>query len=150
MSQLGLIITSLQNTEYQMFDNAINSALSNSISVISQFGVSREARQVQCVCEMKIEQEEVLLLSISGECTVTISPESWSAIDNGTLEQKSITLSKEWAAHILTILIGAIRGMFVVRTANTPFSLMVIPLINPFDLIENDFVFSFPETSEEA
>ena len=67
-----------------------------------------------------------------------IVAETWNnyLADDG----KSIILPKEYACHLVAIAVGTTRGILHAKTESTRFNELIVPLIFPDDLIEDDLV----------
>lgn len=93
-------------------------------------------RIVACSCMVKYEGKTSPFLIIEVGLLFEVEKDSWESI----IKTNQISLPKETALHMMSLTVGASRGVLHSETKNTDFNRLVLPSINLTKIIESDIV----------
>jgi len=106
-----------------------------------KFGVNVQENTVAQFSKFTFEQEGKPIMIIEVSCHFAIEPENFKSINNTELNQ--VVLPQEFAAHIVTITVGATRGVLHTKVENTIFNQFLIPLVNVTEVVTEDVIIKY-------
>lgn len=108
-----------------------------------QYNAETDKRMVRCLASFEYKQNDITQLILSVQTVFEFAPESWSAMYQ--LQSDSWVLPAGLLQHMADITIGSARGILAVRAEEKGFPRVVLPLISPAQVIQNNI--SFPRTA---
>ena len=98
-----------------------------------------EKKLIACSCLVKYEGKSSPFLILEVGMLFEVENESWERI----IGQDQFVLPKETAYHMLSLMVGAARGILHSETKNTDFNRLILPSINLTKVIDSDIVQPF-------
>ena len=113
--------------------NKTDITIENSISV----KLSIETKKIVLINTIFYLNKEEKLLKLKSSLYFKIPDDSW----DGLIVDNTIIIPKENIQHLGIIVTGTSRGILIAKTANTPFSRLILPPIKINDLLHEDIKF---------
>ncbi len=138
----------LMDVEEIQFQNLTNGWPEGELQVSNQmqFQAETDKRILRCKANFEYKKNDITQLLLTVQTTFDFAPESWSQMYN--LDDDAWILPAGLMQHIADITIGASRGILAVRTADQGLPHVIIPLVNPAQIVRANF--KFPRTPQQA
>jgi hypothetical protein len=98
-----------------------------------------EQKIIACSCLVKYEGKSSPFLILEVGMLFEIENDSWERI----IGKNQFILPKETAYHMMSLMVGAVRGILHSETKNTDFNRLILPSINLTKDIDRDIVQPF-------
>lgn len=96
-------------------------------------------RTLKCLARFEFKKNDITMLMLDVQTVFEFARESWSALYN--LQQDSWILPAGLMQHLADITIGAARGILAIRTQEAGFPRVMLPLINPGQMMNQNIRF---------
>ena len=100
------------------------------------FNCDTEHRILRCLARFEFKKNDITQLMLDVQSVFEFAREGWSAMYN--LQQDSWILPAGLMQHLTDITIGAARGILAVRTEESGFPRVMLPLLNPQQIIRQN------------
>lgn len=101
-----------------------------------QFNSDNDKRIVRCTAHFEYKKNDITMLILAVQTVYEFSRESWSAMYQ--LQDDSWVLPAGLLQHLADITINSSRGILSVRCEDAGFPRVVLPLMNPAQVIRNN------------
>ena len=103
------------------------------------YAADTEQRVVRCTTSIEFKQNDITQLILKVQAIFEFERQGWSAMYN--LNEDAWILPCGLVQHLADITIGATRGVLAVRTQENGIKNIVLPLIHPSQIINNNLRF---------
>ena len=135
MKKIGFNLNKINTLQFAIIEDAFNTDIDEfNIETNLGYGVDSENGSILSLVKIQFEQKNIPFLIIEVSCEFDVVDDFWKEFDSN----KSITIPKEFIAHLAMITVGTTRGILHEKTKNTKFNEFVLPTINVAAMIEKD------------
>ena len=139
--QIGFFLRGIKTEQYATLENDFNDKAPVGGGLQVKFGVNLQENTIAQFSKFLFEQEGKPIMVIEVSCHFGIEPESFKSIINTELKQ--VVLPQEFASHIVTITVGATRGILHSKVENTKYNQFIIPLVDVTEVIKEDAIIKY-------
>ncbi len=109
------------------------------MSVGLKFGMYEAERMIAVFVKVQFEnQGKVYLLAELGH-HYQLAPETWGSMKS---EDGKLTVPKSFAAHLVVLTIGTLRGFLHAKTESTTLNVLILPTVNVTEMVTKDLELS--------
>lgn len=129
-------IRKIRTTQFAIFQEKYDSVNGNTCAQVQfTFGFSEE-NGVQCISEFTYDQNETTIMKLELVCEFDISKQGKETI------KETGKIDADFLRYIATIATGTARGVIHAKTEGTAINDIVLPPINLYETITEDFILS--------
>ncbi|MFN8366667.1 MAG: hypothetical protein U0Y96_05435 [Candidatus Kapaibacterium sp.] len=129
---------SIQTEQFALFPQRIENVNEFDVRVHQNIGYNLDTSSIAIQIRFELVQNNYIVALIQSVCSYSIEPKSWANMfDNNT-----IVLPRDFVIHIVSLTIGAIRGIFHAKTEGTVYNGFILPPIDLITLVPSDVVLS--------
>ena len=121
--------------QFALIEDVYNSSVKTNMGINLKFGLDRENKYVAAFVKVQFEQKGKAFLIVEVGNHFKINKASWIEFNKPT---DNIVLPRGFAAHLVMLTIGTLRGVLHAKTENTEFNKFLLPTINVMELIKED------------
>lgn len=108
------------------------------------YGMDKNLRFIGTSIKLQFEANNSPFIILNVSCEFEIEEDTWNqSIDNAS---NSISFSRNFLLHLVSITVGTARGILYTKTENTPFNKYILPTIDINGLVEEDQTFQLDES----
>lgn len=136
ITQIGFQLNNITTEQFAIIEDAYDKAIDNAnMSISLKFGLNKEDKFVASFVKVQFEQNDKAFLVIEVGNHFKINDTSWQDIKSS---EDTVLLPRGFAAHLVMLTIGTLRGVLHNKTENTEFNKFILPTINVMELIKSD------------
>ena len=138
---IGFAFRGIKTEQFAIVENDFDNKTPVGGGLQVKFGVNVQECTVAQFSRFTFEQDGKPIMIIEVSCHFAIEPENFKSINNPELNQ--VVLPKEFAAHLVSITVGATRGVLHTKVENTIFNQFLIPLVNVTEVVREDVIIKY-------
>lgn len=133
---IGFQLKKITTEQFAIIDEALDRSNSEiNMSIGLKFGLDAENNIIASFVKIQFEQNKVPFIIVEIANHFGIENSAW---DNFSKKENVIIIPKGFAAHLVMLTIGTLRGVLHCKTENTEFNQFILPTINVTELILKD------------
>lgn len=134
---IGYQLKSISSNQFAIIDDLYTHSETPKLDASFSFAFENERGIVSCRAKFSFYGSKGLFMIIEGSCHFDIEPASWKEMvqDDGRVK-----IEKNFATHISSLTIGTVRGMLHAKTEQTIYNLIIIPVINVEEFMNEDVI----------
>ncbi len=109
------------------------------LSVGLKFGMNDTERLIAAFVKVQFVNNGKIFLLVEIGHHYMIEPQAWQTLKP---EGQKLTLPKSFAAHLVVLAIGSMRGYLHAKTENTSLSQLILPTVNVNEMVISDIELS--------
>lgn len=136
-TQVGFALKGIKTEQFAIFEENYAPKKVTGLGTELQFKLDQKNKQIGVFLGFEFMQGKKVFLKIVVSCHFKIEESSWSSF----VQENSLTVPKEFLAHLAMITTGTTRGVLFAKTEATPFSKFIVPTLNVAEMIKEDASF---------
>jgi len=134
--KIGFQLNKITTEQFAIIQDAYdNTSEEVNMTISLNFGINKDDKFIASFVKVQFEQKEKAFLIVEVGNHFKINEASWIELNKPT---DKIVLPRGFAAHLVMLTIGTLRGVIHCKTDNTEFNKYILPTINVMDLIKDD------------
>ncbi len=113
-----------------------------------QFNADTAQRVVLCNLNVEYKKNDLTQLLFGTQVVIEFSRESWSALYQ--LQGDQWVVPAELACHLADLTLGAARGMLSVKSEEAGLPRLILPLLNPHQVVRGNLLFPRQRSASEV
>jgi len=131
--------------QFAILEGIYNPKKEIGLSTSLQFKISEENKQLGCFLEIEYTQLKKVFLKIAVSGHFEIENKSWETLTNTA--HPSLSVPKDFLAHLAMITVGTTRGILYAKTEGSIYSKFIVPIMNVAAMIPEDVSFELIKTN---
>lgn len=141
INPIGFQLKKITTEQFAIVEDAYNTDIEDAnMGITLNFGLDNKKRYIASFVKIQFEQKGKAFLIIEVANHFSINDSSWEEFEK---KEKGIILPKGFAAHLVMLTVGSLRGILHCKTENTEFNKFLLPTINVMELIEEGVVLTY-------
>lgn len=132
---IGFQLNKITTEQFALVEEVYNSSAKTNMGLSLNFGLDRENKFISAFVKVQFEQEGKSFLILEVGNHFKINKSSWEEFKKTS---EKIILLRGFAAHLVMLTVGTLRGVLHSKTENTDFNKFLLPTINVMELIKDD------------
>jgi hypothetical protein len=132
---IGFQLNKITTEQFAIIEEVYNSSAKTNMGLSLNFGLDRENKFIAAFVKVQFEQKGKAFLIVEVGNHFKINESSWVDFEK---TKETIILPKGFAAHLVMLTIGTLRGVLHAKTENIEFNKFLLPTINVVELIKED------------
>ena len=133
---IGFQLDGITTEQFAVIEDAYDKTNKEANLTISlNFGLNTEERFIASFVKVQFEQNNKAFLVTEVANHFKINEAFWQEFNKA---KEHIVLPRGFAAHLVILTVGTLRGILHCKTENTEFNKYILPTINVMELIESD------------
>lgn len=127
---------SILTEQFALFPQQFENVKEFDIRVHQNIGYNVDTTSIAVQIRFELVQDNNIVALIQSMCSFGIEPKSWANL----FDNNSIVLPRDFVIHIVSLTIGATRGIFHAKTEGTVFNGFILPPIDLSELVPSNVV----------
>ncbi len=132
---IGFQLDKITTEQFALVEEVYNSSAKTNMGLNLNFGLDKENKFIAAFVKVQFEQKGKSFLILEVGNHFKINESSWLDFEK---TNEKIILPRGFAAHLVMLTVGTLRGVLHSKTENTDFNKFLLPTINVMELITED------------
>jgi hypothetical protein len=133
---IGFYLQNITTEQFALIEDSFDNSNSEANMEIGlKFGVDKGNKIVAAYVKVQFEQKKVPFLIVEVADHFGIDESAW---DSFVKSDNKMIIPQKFAAHLVMLTIGTLRGVMHCKTENTELNKFVLPTINVTEMIKDD------------
>ena len=133
---VGFQLLKITTEQFAIIQEAYDSSIAEvGMNINLAFGIDQKQRVIASMVKVHFEQKEKPFLLLEIGHHYKIEQTAWNGLQ---IEEGKFILPRGFAAHLVMLTIGTLRGMLHCKTESTELNKFLLPTINVMELIKDD------------
>jgi hypothetical protein len=134
--KIGFTLVKVSTEQFAVIEENFRDKDEIQLQTNVKFGLNKENRMIVVLFSLLFTESESPFIKLEVGCHYKIQAEAWENFENKIENQ--IILPKGFAAHMVVLTVGTVRGVLHAKTENTIFNKFLLPTINVNEIIKED------------
>ena len=138
---IGFFLAGIRTEQFALLSQSYKEDEPVQVNAEVKYGASIEDRMIVVYARCNFTHSEVPFITIEVSQQYIVEPESFTTLINDS--ERTFTIPKDLAAHLVLLTVCTARGVLHARLENSAFSRFFIPTINIASLVQEPIVLNY-------
>ena len=135
-NSIGFHLKNITTEQFAILENSFDNSVDDvNMEIGLKFGVDKKNQVVTSFVKVQLEQKKVPFILLEVANHFGVEETAWNGFFN---DENKMIIPKGFAAHLVMLTIGTLRGVLHCKTENTEFNQYILPTINVTEMIKDD------------